>query len=246
MGEDEKKIVHQRLVVLLDHNREGAAAAQVLIEDLKQANLVSEYMIEKISAGAEARVRGIRMVCLLPQEMRKLAEPYVDQIVSALVTGDGSDPARMALECLGRAGFQALRQEVIEPKKTSRPLAARALAEMKLQGLKVETLEVAETCVGDENPQVRRWCGQSLGKVGAPALPKILALLRSENPVSKEAGRQALHFFSDREGRYDLEQVRNANSGWLANQNKLALARAVNAALMKLEESEAQESVQSE
>ncbi|MGZ5280447.1 MAG: HEAT repeat domain-containing protein, partial [Pseudobdellovibrionaceae bacterium] len=115
-----------------------------------------------------------------------------------------------------------------------RPVAARAFAEMKVKDSS-EALATVETCVRDSNEQVRKWCSQSLGKIGAPALPKILDLLSSNQSELKDAGKNALNFFDDPTAKPELEKIRAENSGWFASKKSLAIAEAINTALIKVE-----------
>jgi HEAT repeat protein len=234
LGEDERKWARNRLKALLDSPRASAAAAKVLVEDLKQEDLVTEYVSEHLKGSEQDRNRAISMICVLPKASRSVAEPHIDQVVASIKTGAKDDPAMVALDCMGRPGFQAIRQEVVQPQRLDRPVAARALAEMNVKSTPEEALETAQRCVRDENEQVRKWCSQSLGKIGAPALPKILDLLKSNESEMKEAGKNALNFFDDPNAQRELEKVRAENSGWMANKRKLQVAEAVNTALIKI------------
>jgi HEAT repeat protein len=155
--------------------------------------------------------------------------------VATIKSGDQNDPGIRALDCLGKPGFQAIRQEVSQPKQLDRAVAARALAEFNVREEIPAALETASICVRDENEQVRKYCSQTLGKIGAAALPKILELLDSGDSNSKESGRIALLSFEDPAGRTALEDVLRSNSGWMANSRKLSIAKAVGTALAKIE-----------
>lgn len=234
LGEDEKKYATNRLKYLLDNAKAGPSAAKILVNTLKREDLVSEYVAANIVGDESSRARAVGMICTLPKASRVIAEPYINQVISLVQSGSEDDPAMVALACLGQPGFQAIRQEVLQPQQLEKPVAARALAEMNVKGAP-EALETAQTCVRDSNEEVRKWCSQSLGKIGAPALPNILELLKSNDSELKEAGRNALNFFDDPEAKDELQQVRDDNSGWMANKKKLQIAEAVNTALIKIE-----------
>jgi HEAT repeat protein len=98
-----------------------------------------------------------------------------------------------------------------------------------------DAIEVADACSRDPNPTVRKWCSQSLGRIGAPALPKILELLESGNKSLKDAGQNALAHFGDPTAKDELQQIMQDNTGWMANNKKLQIARAVGIALLKID-----------
>ncbi len=234
LAEEDRKSAFNRLKALLDTKNSSAIAAKVLIQDLKREDLVAEYVSENLAGKEDSRLRAVGMICQLPKAQRAIAEPQIQQIVASIHTGDINDPAIQALDCMGQSGFQAIRQEVIQPAKLERPVAARALSEMDVKS-SPEALQTAETCVHDENSEVRNWCSQSLGKIGAHALPQILDLLKSKDADLKNAGRNALNFFDDPSAKGELEKIRADNSGWMANKKKLQIAEAVSTALMKIE-----------
>lgn len=238
LGEDEKKWSTNRLKALLDSPRAATEAARFLVEDLKREDLVTDYVSEHLTGSNEVRARAVAMICVLPKASRSVAEPHIDKVVASVQTGAKDDPAMVALDCLGRPGFEAIRQEVVQPQRLERAVAARALAEMNVKSTPEVALETAQNCVRDSNEQVRKWCSQSLGKIGVQALPKILDLLKSNDSEMKEAGRNALNFFDDPDAKKELEKVRAENSGWLANKKKLQVAEAVNTALIKIETDE--------
>lgn len=243
LGEDEAKWTMKRLTALLDNNKTSAVASKVLVKNLKREDLVAEYVGSNLGSSSPASKRAISMICSLPKESRKMAEPHIETVVAAIKTGDENDPAIDALECLGHPGFMAIRQEVMEPKRLEKPIAARALAEMDVKSEEPdETLQTATSCARDKDSEVRKWCSQTLGKIGAPALPQILDLLRSSDKDLKEAGTNALNFFKDPIAKQELVKVRAENSGWMANQKKLQIAQAVDKALAKIMSEEAQES----
>jgi hypothetical protein len=234
LAEEDRKSAFNRLKSLLDTSNASQIAAKVLIQDLKRDDLVAEYVAENLSGKEDARLRAVGMICQLPKAQRAIAEPQIQQIVASIHSGDENDPAIQALDCMGQSGFQAIRQEVMQPEKLERPVAARALSEMDVKSAP-DALKTAETCVRDENEEVRNWCSQSLGKIGAAALPQILELLKSKNSDLKNAGRNALNFFDDPAAKGELEKIRADNSGWMANKKKLQIAEAVSTALMKIE-----------
>jgi HEAT repeat protein len=234
IDEEDKKYAINRLKALLDNESINATAAKVLVEDLKQEEQLTEYVAENLAAGADRRKRAVELVCLLPKSSLPAIEPHIHQIVDSVQTGAQDDPAMKALDCMGPSGYQAIRKEVASPQQLDRSIAARAFAEMKVKN-PTEALETVETCVRDENEQVRKWCSQSLGKIGAPALPKILDLLKSSESELKDAGKNALNHFDDPAAKTELEKIRAENSGWFASKKKLQIAEAINTALVKVE-----------
>jgi HEAT repeat protein len=235
LGEDEAKWTTKRLTGLLDSSKASGVASKVLVHNLKQEELVAEYVSKNLGANSPASRRAISMVCALPSESRKMAEPHIESIVAAIKTGDAKDPAINALECLGEPGYAAIRKEVITPNKLAKPIAARALAEMDQKSQEpTANLETANTCARDKDAEVRSWCTQTLGKIGAPALPQILELLKSGDKDLRDAGTNALNYFRDPVAKQELVRVRAENSGWMANQKMLQLAKAVDTALIKI------------
>jgi hypothetical protein len=224
---------------LLDNSKTSGIASKVLVHDLKRDDLVAEYVSTHLAEEGDARVRAITMICSLPAASRSVAEPNISHIVASVKTADSEDPAIVALECLGAAGFQAIRQEVVSPERLEKPVAARALAEISDKD-NPEALETANNCARDANPEVRGWCSQTLGKIGAPALPKILDLLKSSDRNLKASGNNALNFFDDPVAKQELVRVRAENSGWMANKQKLQVAKAVDKALIKIINDESQ------
>jgi HEAT repeat protein len=235
LGGDSLKWATNKLKTLLNAPHVSEAAAKALIHSYNRDDLVAEYVAENLAGSIEARTRAAAMVCLLPKPKRTIAEAHVSGIVATIKTGDQNDPGIRALDCLGKPGFQAIRQEVSQPKQLDRAVAARALAEFNVREEIPEALETAQLCARDENEQVRKYCAQTLGKIGAAALPKILELLDSSDSNLKESGRIALLSFEDPAGQTALEDVLRSNSGWMANSRKLSIAKAVGTALAKIE-----------
>jgi hypothetical protein len=233
LGSDETKWATKRLTALLDNSKTSGIASKVLVHDLKRDDLVAEYVSTHLSEEGSGRERAITMICSLPVASRSVAEPNISHVVASIKTGDDQDPAIAALECLGAAGFQAIRKEVVTPERLEKPLAARALAEISVKD-NPEALETANECARDRDAEVRSWCSQTLGKIGAPALPKILDLLKSSNRDLKASGNNALNFFDDPVAKKELVRVRAENSGWMANKQKLQVAKAVDKALIKI------------
>lgn len=236
LGEDEFKIVSKKLTGLLESPKASPVAAHLLIQSLKRENAVFDYVAANLMLQGEARDRAVGLICLLSPSQHTFSTPQLEQVVAALKTGDDSDPAKKALDCLGTQGLQAIQKEVTQPQQLEVPLAARTMAEMTKIRQDPSVLSTAEVCVRDKNSQVRKWCGQSLGKIGHAALPAILDLLKSNDSDLKESGQQALSFFDDVEAKSELEKIRADNSGWMANQKKLQIARAIDTALIKMQD----------
>lgn len=238
LGFDAERIAVKRLRALLDSPAHSQVAAKALISNYKREEMVAEAFTENISRESEARASAVAMICLLPQGKRAIAEEHLDKIVAMIRSGDAKDPAVQALNCLGRAGFRALADEVAKPRQLERGLAAHALSQLDVKKVP-EALETTDTCSRDADEKVRDWCSRSLGQIGAPALPKILDLLQSNDAKLKDAGKNALRFFDDPTAKDDLKKIRAQNSGWMANNRKLQIAQAVGTALIKLENEKA-------
>ncbi len=234
LGEVEKKTATRRLESLLESKISGSVIAQILIDNMKQDEIVAEFVVQNLSSGTENRERAITMICQLPLKTRALVEPMIDQVVASVKTGAKEDPAKIALSCLGKPAFQAIQKEVIHPEKLERSIAARTLSELDFKN-SPEVLSTVGACVTDVNDQVRKYCSYSLGKIGVDALPKILDLLKSNDLNLKDAGHTALEHIEDPMAKPELERIRAENSGWMANKKKLQIAKAVDTALIKLE-----------
>lgn len=234
LGEDEKKWALNRLKNLMDSSSElSSEAAKVISRDMKREEIVAEFVAANLPGEPNARRRAVGMVCYISKANQAAIEPQIENIVATLTTGTKEDPGVKALDCLGPAGLQAIRREVIQPKHLKKVIAATALADMDLRG-KPDALVTIEACSLDDDEKVRQLCSQSLGKIGAPALPKILELLNSSDHALSETGRNALNFFDDPSAREELQKVRASNSGWTANNRKLQIAEAIDKALVRI------------
>lgn len=235
LGEDEKKWALGRLKNLMDSSSDlSSNAAKVISHDLKREDIVAEFVAANLPGEPSARRKAVGMVCYISKANQAAIEPQIENIVATLTTGTKEDPGVKALDCLGPAGLQAIRREVIQPKHLKKVVAATALADMDLRG-KPDALVTIEACSLDDDEQVRKLCSQSLGKIGAPALPKILELLNSSDHSLSDTGRHALNYFDDPGAREELQKVRADNSGWMANNRKLQIAEAIDRALVRLQ-----------
>lgn len=235
VGDDERKWALNRLKNLLENSEElSSDAARVLTREMKREDLVAEYVVANLPGEPTLRRKAVGMVCYISKENQAVIEPQVENIVATVTTGKKEDPGVKALDCLGNVGLQAIRKEVIQPKHLKKVIAATALADMDLRG-KPDALVTIEACSQDDDAEVRKLCSQSLGKIGAPALPKILEMLNSNETGTIETGKHALSFFTDPAAREDLLKVRANNSGWMANNRKLEIAEAIDQALTKLQ-----------
>ncbi|MBX3041109.1 MAG: HEAT repeat domain-containing protein [Bdellovibrionaceae bacterium] len=237
LPEDDRKSAITRLTSLLKDLRTSETAARLLTQKFKRPELVTEFVSENLNVASPAHDQAISMICLLPKEGKVAAEAHLSEIVAAVKTGDENDHAMKALDCMGATGLQAIRQEVVQPTRLDRTIAARALATMDTKN-NIEVLGTVADCARDKNDTIRKWCGQSLGQIGAPALPEIIELLKSGDHSLKATGRNALEHFGDLSAKEALKKIRADNSGWLANQRKIQIARAIDTALMKLEQEE--------
>ncbi|HRO68621.1 MAG TPA: hypothetical protein PL182_13700, partial [Pseudobdellovibrionaceae bacterium] len=238
LPEDDRKSAVTRLTGLLKDLRTSETAARLLSQKFKRPELVTEFVAENLNNESPAHDQAISMICLLPKEGRAAAESHLPEIVAAVKTGDENDHAMKALDCMDTAGLQAIRQEVVQPTRLDRAIAARALATMGAKN-NPEVLSTVADCSRDRNEAIRKWCSQSLGQIGASALPEIIELLKSGDSKLKATGRNALEHFDDLSAKDELKKIRANNSGWLANQRKIQIARAIDTALVKLEQDEA-------
>ncbi len=234
LGGEEQKMATARLKALLDHPKTSVMAAQILIETLKKPEIVREYLEERLPVDSAGRKRAIGMICLLSPEDRRVAEPFVDQVVAAIGSLNADDTALLALSCLGEVGLQAIQKEIRLPQRLEKATAARALAEIKTKDVEF-ALDTAAECSRDADPEVRKFCSQTLGKIGAPALPKILELLKSNDSILKTTGKNAMNHFEDPRAREELQRLRLENSGWMATQKKLQISKAIDVALENIQ-----------
>lgn len=236
LGESEAKMAINRLKTLLENPETSSVASQVLVSQLKRADLVATYVSENLtSEKAQSRTTAIRMICSLPKENRKTVESHLQAIIATITTGAEDDPSVKAVDCLGDAGFDALHQEVIQPKILSRAVASRALASLHSSPRHAKALETSTQCARDaQDKETRNSCSEILGKIGAPALPNILELLESSQKDLKSAGRTALDHFNDPSAKDELARIRAENSGWMANKKNIQIANAVSEALGKI------------
>ena len=239
LGGDHPKFAVNRLKQLLDTDNLSGAAAKALMQDHGREDLVSEYVAANLPGAPQARARAVSMICSLSKEKRAMADAHVSGVIATVKTGDAKDPAVQALKCMGKVGFDALKAELLEPKQLDRTVAARAFSELEVKEYP-EAIDVANNCARDQSEEVRKSCSETLGEIGAPALPKILDLLNSGDGNLKESGRVALENFADANAKGELRKVMEANSGWMANPKKLKIAEAVGTALAKIELSEKQ------
>ena len=122
-----------KLKALLDGQHVSQAAASALIKNYNREDLVADYVAQNLTKEPDARLRAVAMICLLPKPKRTIAEPHVAGILASIKSADQTDPGIRALDCLGKTGFQAIRQEVSQPKQLDRAVAAKALAEFNVK-----------------------------------------------------------------------------------------------------------------
>lgn len=234
LPDPDRKMAINKLTSLMENNRTSELAAQILIQKFKQPEVVSQFVRDHLADDSRLRFQAISMICLLPQSERLSIEAHLPLIVSSIQTANAEDPAVKAIDCLGTAGRQALNKELEQPNELDRKTAAQAMSTLNLSQDPVILKTVAE-CARDQDPTVRKWCGQSLGRIGKSALPEIIDLLKSNRSELKSSGRMALESFQDEKAKDDLKRLRADHSGWLANQRKIQVARAIDSALNRME-----------
>ncbi|WP_413569988.1 HEAT repeat domain-containing protein [Bdellovibrio sp. HCB117] len=237
LGEEERAWVSKRLTNLLDTPKTSALASKILVSELKKEDVVNNFVATNLSVESSEKDLAISMVCSLPEKARHFNEEQINVIVASIKTGDADDPAVKALECLGPVGLTALQKEIFAPQQTDKSLAARAFAEVEWKDSK-SVLETASSCVHDKENGVREWCSQALGQSGAPAIPNILKLLKSDDETMKAVATRALSFVDDPAAKDKLMEERSKNSGWMANKKNLEWARAIDHALVNMEVSQ--------
>ncbi len=233
LGEDEKAWVSKKMTVLLNIPKTSVLAAKILVSKLKREDLITEFVTKNLSAASSQKERAISMICSLSEPNRMLAVPHIDLIMASIKKADMSDPAVKALECLGQPSLDSLRREIAKPEKIDKLMATKVFAQSTWKD-KGAVLETSSKCVRDSDEETRQWCGQALGKVGVAAIPTILELLKSNEATAKESATHALTFFTDNEAKEELIKERTKNSGWMANQKNLELARAIDQALLNM------------
>ena len=235
LGAEEQRIGSKRLAALLEDKRVSSFAALSLVRDFKRDDLVAEHVAQGLeSTDATAKERAVGMICTLPKSRRSVADGKINEVIAMIKSADSDDAGVKAIDCMGASGIKAIREQVANPTRLDRELAAHVLAELDPKE-DPQAIETASSCSHDGNKEIRKWCSQTLGELGAPALPKIVELLKSSDPGLKEAGQNALNFFDDAGAKDDLRKILADNSGWMANNKKLQIAKAVGTALVRIE-----------
>lgn len=234
LGEEERAWVSKKMTILLSNPKTSALAAKILVTKLKREDLITEFVTKNLTDESNQKDRAISMICSMTVQNRKLVEPHIELIMSSVKKSDASGAAVRALECLGNSGLESLRQEITNPQKLDKVVATKIFAEANWSDKK-GVLETASQCVHDSSKEIRRWCSQALGKVGVSAIPVILELLKSGDSQARNSATYALSFFTDGEAKQELINERTRNSGWMANQKNLELARAIDKALVNLQ-----------
>lgn len=237
--EDQRGAAIRRLTSLLDNPETGEVASNMLSQKYRRPEVVTEYVVENLNESSERKWQAVSMVCALEPSGRAIATERVSDIVKLVKTGLEDDPAIKALGCLGTPGTEAIRLEVASPQRLDPVVAAQAFASLEPKG-SPQYLETAAQCARHKNEKIRALCSESLGRIGGAALPEIMELLESRDQRLKATGKNALEHFVDLDAKDELMKIREENSGWLANQRKIQLARAIDTALVKLEKKEAE------
>jgi HEAT repeat protein len=236
LGEENVTTATSRLKKLLEDPKASEKAAKILVDNLKNLEPVVEYVTNNLLESSSSKTLAVAMVCVLPKNVRsKVVLPSnVEVLLSSLQSNETSGAATRALECLDEAGFLAVLNELRSPRVLQKSTAAQAVASIK--SLKPEeTLQVVSDCVVDSQVEVRTWCAQALGKLGSPAVSKILQMLESEKQLLRDAGVEALKFVEDPSAKPELLKLRAQNSGWMANKSNLFVAQAIDQALSRME-----------
>jgi len=232
-GPEEYLMTIHRMKDLLENPLLHQDIARIIMKTLKRDDILVDYVRDNLGATTDANLRAMGMICTLPNKDRIALETKIPQILKSLQTGDNQDPAKQALECLGNAGFIALENEIKKPQFINRELAARTLSAMDLHQSKT-ALETFQGCLDSKSTEASKWCSQGLGKIGAPALPRIVDLLKSKDEKLKNFGEQALQNFDDPNAKEDLLKIRAENSGWTATQRNLKFAKVIDTALIRI------------
>ena len=236
LGEDERKSANTRLKNLLDNPNASSKASKILVENLRHLETVTEYVNSNLTDTSPNRAQAISMICALPKNVRKNAvtEANIHILITAITVGDRHDEAIKSLECMEDMGYLALLNELKNPNRLKRNVAAKSIAEMKPR-MVTETLDAVSECSKDPDSEVRKWCDQTLGKMGEAALPRIMELIESDQDQLRDSGILALSHLEDPNAKSALMKIRAENSGWMANKRKLVVAQAIDKALTKIE-----------
>lgn len=238
LGSTEYNTTMRKLKAMFAHPILHASVADIMVRVMKREDLILEYITTSLNESPEpspVKLAALEMVCALPKNSLQELEPAVGQIVSLIVAGDNQDPAKRALDCMGVVGLNAIRSEIKSPKILNRVAATKVLSNMEIKNSK-EVLDTLNECIYDRDPEIRKNCSFSLGKVGVAALPKIIELMNASKEEDKKFGEQALGSLQDPAVKPDLLSIRAKNSGWLATQKKLRLVRSIDTTLLRLEE----------
>jgi hypothetical protein len=239
LGATEYNITMRKLRAMFAHPTLHAPVADIMVRVMKREDLILEYITTSLneapSEKSPIKLAALEMVCVLPKNSAKELELQVGQIVGLIESGDNQDPAKKALDCLGATGLNAIRNEIKTPKILNRVAATKVLSHMEIKNSK-EVLDTLNDCIYDRDPEIRKHCSSSLGKVGVAALPKILELMNASHEDDKKSGEEALGSLQDPLVKNDLLNIRAKNSGWLATQKKLRLVRSIDSTLLRLEE----------
>jgi HEAT repeat protein len=240
LGGTEYNITMRKLKLLLIHPTLSRPIADIMVRVMNREDLIFEYIVTSLNESSESNERtpikmsAVAMVCSLPKKSLDLLVPHVSSILALVDKGDRNDPAKMALDCMGNSGINAIREEIKTPKILPRVAAARVLSQMDIRNSK-EALDTVSSCVYDSDEEMRKICSTSLGKVGVAALPKIIELMSASKDEYKKYGEQALNSLEDPSAKQDLLAIRARNSGWLATQKKLHLVRSIDTTLVRIE-----------
>ncbi len=232
---DSAKYATSRLKTLLDIDGASIVAAKNLIQNLRRDDLITEYIQLNIVNTDASRERAVAMICLLPEEQRIVAGPHIDSVLQTVKSISNEDAGIAALRCLGRPAFDAVKGELAQPKILKREQAAGVFANLDIKSFP-DSLKIASECARDKDENVRQFCSQSLGSLGAPALSDILTLLRSSESRQREAGQNALAHFEDANAETELRKVVQENSGWTATNKRLQIAKVLGTALVRIEQ----------
>jgi HEAT repeat protein len=242
LGGTEYNWTMRKLKVLLAHPTLHRNIADIMVRVMNREDLIFEYIVTSLTESTERtpiKMAAIEMVCSLPKKSLSEMGPHVSSIVALISSGDDQDPAKRALDCMGSPGINAIREEIKTPKILPRVAAVKVLSNMNIKNSK-EVLETVSGCIHDDNEQIRKLCSTSLGKVGAPALPKIIELMNASKDEDKFYGESALSSLVDPEAKHDLLAIRARNSGWAATQKKLRLVRSIDTTLVRIEDIQGQ------
>lgn len=233
-GDVERSLIKVRLKRMMANPLKSGVASRILIRDFGLEMDVKEIMRAEFNDTSKTPLQAISMLCSLKPADLEEFQPQIQRVLAAAEANPKEEVILKAIDCLGESARKAVQVELSQPRTLTKLTATRILERFELPFDEAFALLLRQ-CARDASAEVRASCSKNLARMGSPALPTIVDLLRSGNPLAKESGRKALESLRDPKVKEELLRIGRENSGWLANQEKLEVARAARLALKQLE-----------